>query len=134
MTGKQLIISLMIGAPIIIALAVYIGLLRDGMIPPPDLALIAERLRLGTVGAGQIALVFFIVVIGIMAALAPIIYAARSHDVVTVLISLAMTGTALALMITGRSVFDEIIALMIYLANMILASIAFAAHRISKRD
>src|SRR6185437_15794039 len=120
---KHLVIAVLVVGPIAVALAVYIGLVRDGTVPPPNLDLIAEQLRLGTTTTAQVALVLFIGATVLMAVLAPIIYALRSHDPVTVLISLAMTGGAIAILLTGRTVIDQTSALILYLANITLSAI-----------
>lgn len=130
MTNRQLIVYALIAAPFALAISILAGLLMDGTISLPDLREFAQRFTAGTVGAAQIAIALSVVILALMAAIAPIIYAARSRDLVTFLISLAMTTTALALLVTGRSVFDQITALMIYLANIILAAIVYAAYRI----
>jgi Ca2+/Na+ antiporter len=132
MSTKQWILTAVIVAPIVTFLAVYIGLISDGSVPPPDLNAIVENLQLGTVNTGNIFIVLAVIVIGVMALIAPIIYAARSHDLITFLISLAMTGCALTLIILSRSVMDQIIALIIYLANITLSAIVYAAHRLSR--
>jgi hypothetical protein len=133
MTTKQLLISFVIAAPVAVALAVYIGLLSDGSIPPPNFAGIANNIGLGATTAAQIVLVLAILAIGVMAALAPIIYAVRSGDVVTILISLVLTGGAIVMLFISRTVMDQISALIIYLANIILSAIVYAARRISDR-
>ena len=131
MTNRRIIVLGIVAAPFVVALAVYVGMLHDGTASAPDVAAIIGKMTLGTIGAVQIAVVIVVGIVALMAALAPIIYAIRSEDLVTVLISLAMTGTALALLFSGKTVFDQIISLMIYLANIILAAIVYAAHRIA---
>lgn len=65
-------------------LSAYIGLIQDGSIPPPDLDTVAQHLQRGTETTGKVAIVLGFLVIGAVALIAPIIYAARSQDFATV--------------------------------------------------
>ncbi|HZP32699.1 MAG TPA: hypothetical protein VFB23_04975 [Candidatus Acidoferrales bacterium] len=133
MNIKRLIIVLIIVGPTVVMMAAYVGLVTDGTLPPPDLESIARRVGLGTATAAQIALALAIIVVATMAAIAPIIYAARANDIVTVLISLALTGSALGMLVLSRTVLDQISALIIYLANLTLSAVVYAAHEITKK-
>jgi hypothetical protein len=133
MTIKRLIIVLIIVGPTVVAIAAYIGLVVDGTLSPPDLEGIARSIGLGTATAVQVAVVLAIALVAAMAAIAPIIYAARANDVVTVLISLALTGSALGILVLSRTVLDQISALIIYLANMTLSAVVYAAHEIKSK-
>lgn len=134
MSIKRLLLFAVLTAMVAGAAAVYVGLIMDGSVPPPDLQKLAGMFFNGTASALQMVAVVAIGAAIVMAAVAPIIYAARSHDIITVLISLAMTSAALGMVFIGKTVFDNIIALMIYIANMILAAIVYASHRIAPKD
>lgn len=131
MSFKQAVIAVLLAAPIVVFLAIYIGLVRDGTVPPPDFDAIARSIGLGTTTAAQILLALALAGIALMAAIAPIIFAIRSGDLITVFISLAMTGGAIAMLILSRTVMDQISALIIYLANTMLSAIVYAANRIA---
>jgi hypothetical protein len=133
MTIRQLTIVVVLISPIVVFLAVYIGLVRDGTASPPDFDAIAHSIGLGTTTAAQVALALAIAVMAIMAVLAPIIFAIRANDLPTVLISIAMTGGAITMMFVSRTVMDQISALIIYLANMTLSAVVYAAHRIAPK-
>jgi hypothetical protein len=70
-------------------------------------------------------------VIVVCAAIAPILYAARSGDVLTVLVSIVLTTAAIAVFITSKSAIQEILAVLVYLANTVLSVTVYAAHRTS---
>jgi hypothetical protein len=133
MSTKRIIIILMIIGPIVVFLAAYIGAVRDGSVPPPNWDEIARHIDLGTTTAAATVLVLALAVIGLLAMLAPIIYAARANDPLTVFVSLAMTGTAIALMVASRTAVDQISALIIFLANITLSAVVYAAHKIAAR-
>lgn len=134
MTIKQLAIAAVLATPIIVLLAVYIGLIEDGSVQPPDFDAIARGIGMGTTTAAQIAFFLAIAVMALLAILAPIIFAIRANDILTVFISLAMTGSAIVMMIMSRTVMDQISALIIYLANITLSAVVYAAHRISPKS
>lgn len=119
-------------APIAIGIAAYIGLILDGTLPPPKLEVIAQTVLPMASGSVAIAIGAVALVVIICAGIAPIIYAMRSGDVLTVLISLAMTTAALAVFFTARSAIQEILAVLIYLANMVLSATVYAAHYLSR--
>lgn len=130
---RRLTITLIILAPVIVVLPAYIALVNEGTLPPPDFAAIAESVGLGTKTAAQGIFAVIVIVVAFMAATAPILYAIRANDVVTILISFAMTGTAFALFFLSRTALDQIIALIVYLANITLSSAVYAAHKIAPK-
>src|SRR5882672_9698248 len=79
---------------IIAAVAVpYFALVREGKVSPPDPAeieLLLNRLGVGIVGSASLAALIGLSIIVILAAIAPIIYAARSGDLITVVVSLVL--------------------------------------------
>jgi hypothetical protein len=133
MTTRALIITLLIVGPIVGLLAAYAGLVSEGTLPPPDFDAIARGIGLGTATMAQIIFFAAIAAIGFMAAIAPIIYAIRANDVLTVLISLALTGSAIAIAMSSHTVFDQISALILYLANTTLSAVVYAAHKIAPK-
>jgi sterol desaturase/sphingolipid hydroxylase (fatty acid hydroxylase superfamily) len=133
MSVSRWIITGVLAVLIAAGLTLYISLVADGTLPPPNIRELMDRFALGTATAAQLGFVIFIGVVVFMAMVAPVIYAARSHDLLTLLISFAMTGTAIAVFLSGKTAFQEITALIIYLANIVLSSIVYAAHRIAPR-
>jgi hypothetical protein len=133
MNIKRLIIATMILGPIVALLAAYAGLVKDGTLPPPDFEAIAHNIGLGTTTAAQVVFILALAAIVLIAAIAPIIYAIRANDILTVLISLALTGSAIGMLILSRTVLDQISALILYLANITLSAIVYGAHKIARK-
>lgn len=129
-TGR-IILLLGIGAPVLALAAAYAGLVYDGTLPAPNWPGIFQAFSTNTVSLAQVFLVVGLGIVGLLAVLAPIIFAVRASDAVTVLISLAMTGGAIAMLVMSRTVMDQISALIIFLANITLSGIVYAAHRIA---
>lgn len=131
MSTKSLVLLTVIGAPIVAAIAAYAGLVYDGSVPPPDLSAVAQNIDLGTKTLAQILLIIGIAAACMLAVIAPVVFSIRAADPLTILISLAMTGAAIAMLFISRTVLDQISALIIYLANITLSAIVYAAHRIA---
>ena len=131
MALRHWIMAGFIGGAIAAFLGVYIGLIHDGSVPPPDPSVIPRAMGIATTTAASLILIIGVGVLGFLALLAPVIYAARAHDLLTVLISLALTGSAIALFAASHTVFDQISALILYLANVTLSAAVYIAHRIA---
>jgi hypothetical protein len=118
-------------AAVLAAVVVYLSLVRDGSAVPPDINALERAIGVGTTSSTAVAgAVGFAVVVGLVV-LAPIIYAVRAHDVLTILVSLALTGVAAVLLIGSHSAFGQISALILYLANLTLSAAVYVAHRIA---
>jgi Na+/H+-dicarboxylate symporter len=117
---------------IVAAVAVYAGLVWDGTLPPPDVRSLAQQVTPVAQGTLGFALGAGLVFIICCAALAPIIYAARSGDILTVLVSLVLTTAAIAALVSSRTVFDMVLGALVYLANLTLSAIVYAAHYIAQ--
>ena len=83
-------------------------------------------------GGLALAIGLIVATIALCAVVAPVLYAARSGDLLTVLVSLVLTATAITLFSTAESAIHEILAVLVYLANTVLAATVYAAHRIAR--
>jgi hypothetical protein len=128
---KRLAVTLLAVAPFLAAAAAYTGLVYDGSLPPPDWTVARDAINASAITGGQAILFFGLALIFLLAILAPIIFAIRANDAVTILISLAMTGGAITMLVISRTVMDQISAPIIFLANITLSGIVYAAHRIA---
>jgi hypothetical protein len=133
MTMRQWVTAILILAPCAAILGVYVGLVRDGTLPPPDLEAIARDAGFETKTLTQTIIALIIIAGGLVAAFVPMIYALRARDGLTAVVSFVMTGSALAMWLMSRTVVIQISALIIYIANITLSAIVFAAYKISKR-
>lgn len=118
-------------AAVVATLLVYLSLIRDGSAVPPDINALERTIGFGTTSATAVAGTMGVVAIAGLVVVAPIIYAVRARDILTVLVSLAITGVAAVLLIGAQSAFGQISALILYLANVTLSAAVYVAHRIA---
>jgi hypothetical protein len=133
MSLKQILIALAVLGPAAAAIAAYVGLVNDGTLPPPNWDAIGRIVNLSTTTVATLILAVCVAAIGLLVLFAPVVYAIRAHDPITVLISLVMTGGAIAFLLQSRTVMDQISALIIFLANITLSGAVYAAHRIAPK-
>jgi hypothetical protein len=129
---QRVAIAVILIGPLAVVGAVYTGLVWDGKIAPPDLQALAQSIIPVATGGLALAIGLTVAVIVVCAAVAPVIYAVRSGDVLTVLVSLVLTTAAIALFFTAKSAIHEILAVLVYLANTVLSTMVYAAHRIAR--
>jgi len=131
---QRVVIAVILIGPLVMAGALYVGLVSDGTVPPPDMQALAQAVV--PVATGTLALIVGVTVATIVccAVVAPVLFAARSGDLLTVLISLVLTTAAIALFSSAKSAIHEILAVLVYLANTVLSVTVYAAHRIAPAD
>lgn len=129
---RKVLITVLLAGPIVTAGTLYFGAVYDGHLPPPDVQAVLNRIPPFATGALQTVIALVVTAIVACAAIAPIIYAARSRDGLTFLISLVLTTTAIGMFFLAKSAIQEILAVLIYLANTVLSAIVYAAYRISR--
>lgn len=129
---RRAIITILVIGPLAAIGAVYTSLIFDGSIPPPDVAALAQAVMPIATGGLGLAIGFALIVLISLAAIAPILYAIRSGDILTVLISLVLTTIALTAFATAKSAIQEILGVLIYLANIVLSAMVYASHKISE--
>jgi hypothetical protein len=128
---QRAIITIILIGPLVAAGAVYAGLVNDGTVSPPDLAALARSAMPIATDAVATLLGLAILFMIACAVLAPLIFAARSGDLLTVVVSIVLTVVALGLLATARSVVHEVLAAVVYLANIVLTATVYGAHRIA---
>ncbi|MGE0522033.1 MAG: hypothetical protein AB7O60_03230 [Variibacter sp.] len=111
--------------------AVYFGLVQDGTLPPLDVRAMGEALSPALSGTAAIVAGAVLVFVLVCTAIAPILYAIRSGDALTIIVSLVLTTAALAALVSSRTVFDMVISALLYMANLTLSAIVFATSRIT---
>jgi hypothetical protein len=128
---RHVIMGAVLLVPLLI-LPAYVGLIADGAVPPPDLEAIAKSVLPFAGGALAVALGLGIALIVICAVTAPILFAIRSDDPLTIAISLVLTTTAIIVFSSAKSSIHDFLAVLIYLANMVLASMVYASHHLAR--
>lgn len=132
--GSQLVI-------LFLAIIVLIAFISEGKLPPLDPAAISTWVSnfFGTSvdGVGTIAwfaLLALAALLSFLAVIAPIIFAVRSSDIITVLISIILVLVTWAIVITTNTITGYTLAGIVYLASITLSAIVFAAERIARRN
>ena len=115
------------------AAATYAWLLKDGILLLPDFKGIARAAGFETKTLAQTVSAWIIIGAGVAAIFVPLIYAIRAADWMTIAISFVMTGVAVALWLTSDNAIVQITGLIIYVANILLSAIVFAAHKMTNR-
>jgi hypothetical protein len=109
----------------------YAFLVFHGDIPAPDInsiaAQIAPSLAVGGSTIAAIAIGFCI----FLAAIAPFIYAARSGDLFTVVISIVALVICFTLLASSRTIIDMVLAAIVYFTSAFISVIMYSTNRIA---
>lgn len=127
------IIGLGVLLALVVALTPLVSGILDGSIPPPD-AQMFQRLSEAVGQTGMVVVAAVIAIIFVLAALAPVVYAMRANDPLTVVISIVLVGITWTLVFVARTSIDTILAALIYLASMVLSVVVFAAKHIANQQ
>ncbi len=111
----------------------YLGLVWDGQLPPPRWDAIVLGIE-GVVnhsrdGAGTL-LITAIAIVVLLAALAPLVFAIRSGDIVTILVCAVLVTLTWIIALNSRTSIDLALAGIVYLASLTLSAVVFSAHKI----
>lgn len=106
----------------------YVGLVLDGSLQPPNIAGINRALdwlsKSTPVGGGLGAVVVVVVLIA-LAAIAPMLYAIASGEILTIVVSTTLTLIIWGLVFNSTTVFDVILASIIYMANLVSTAVMY---------
>lgn len=120
-------------AVIVAIIGAYVGLVLDGSVPPPDLQGIANSIVPVARGGMAAAIGLIAVVVIFCTVMAPLLFALRSADPLAIVVSLVLTVGMIGVFLSGKSVIQEILGALIYIANIILSTIVYAVRRIETR-
>jgi hypothetical protein len=123
---KYLIVTGILLTAVILALGGYMELVKAGKVPQPS----AEGL--GNFAQSGILVTFWaaLSVIVVCAAIAPVLFAVRSGDGLTIIVSIVLVVVTWSLVYFSRTVIDLAVASIIYLASMVLSVTVFGVTRI----
>jgi len=129
----KVIVGAVVAAALVAVTVAYFAAVQDGSLPPPDWNAILGRIQgLSSQAAGGVGAVVAIalVFVGFLAAIAPLVFAIRSGDGMTVLVCLVLVVCTWAIALNSRTSIDLALAGCIYIASMTLAAVVFAMRRI----
>jgi len=108
----------------------YLLLVYRGDIPKPDLQAIANQIAPSLSAGGSVVVVVGIIICCVLTAIAPFIYAARSGDFFTVIVSIVSLVVCFALLTTSRTVIDMVLAAIVYFTSALLSVVMYSTNRI----
>ncbi|MGY3452487.1 hypothetical protein [Bradyrhizobium sp. USDA 4353] len=118
---------------VLVALAsLYAYLVLNGDIPAPDLEAIGRKIAPSLAVGVSVALVLVIAVCAVLAAVAPFVFAARSGDIFTIVVSVVALVLCFALLINSRTVIDQVLAGIIYFTSAIVSVVMYSTNRIAQ--
>jgi hypothetical protein len=123
---KYLIVTCVLIGTVILALGGYMELVKAGKAPQPS----AEGLDIFAGNAVRVAFWAALGVVVVCAAIAPVLFAIRSEDGLTIIVSIVLVVVTWSAVIFSRTVIDLAVASVVYLASMVLSVAVFGVNRI----
>ena len=115
------------------AFAVGYGyLVYTGDLPMPNINAMVNHLTPAVSASGSTVAVVAIAICFIVTAVAPLIYAVRSGDAFTVMVSIVALVVCFALLIYSRTVIDMVLAAIVYFTSAFISVIVYSTARVSE--
>jgi hypothetical protein len=111
----------------------YAFLVYRGDVPKPNIDQIVSQLAPAFSASGSTIAVISIAACCLLTAIAPLIYAARSGDFFTVVVSIVALVVCFALLVYSRTVIDMVLAAIIYFTSAFISVIMYSTNRISSQ-
>ncbi len=109
----------------------YAYLVYSGELPKPDIEGLAKQIAPTLTAGGSTIVVVAIAACCFLAAIAPFIYAARSGDFFTVIVSIVALVACFAMLVSSRTVIDMMLAAIIYFTSAIISVVMYSTRKIS---
>ncbi|MCK1600822.1 hypothetical protein IVB02_05150 [Bradyrhizobium sp. 166] len=109
----------------------YFYLVYSGELPRPDLKALTEQLSPSLTAGGSTVGILAIGLCFLLTAIAPFIYAARSGDVFTVVVSIVSLVVCFAILASSRTVIDMVLAAIIYFTSALISVVMYSANRVA---
>ncbi|MFK4530129.1 hypothetical protein ABIF90_008110 [Bradyrhizobium japonicum] len=117
-------------ALLVVLVGGYIVLVYRGDIPAPNLQALANQVAPSLSAGGSIIVVVGIAICCVLTAIAPFIYAARSGDFFTIIVSIVSLVVCFALLTASRTVIDMVLAAIVYSTSALLSVVVYSTNRI----
>lgn len=112
-------------------LAGYAFLVYTGDLPKPDVSAFVNQVAPAVSASGSTVAVLAIGFCFLLTAIAPFIYAARSGDAFTVVVSIVALIVCFTLLIYSRTVIDIVLAAIIYFTSAFISVVMYSTSRIA---
>ncbi|KJC52192.1 hypothetical protein [Bradyrhizobium sp. LTSP857] len=109
----------------------YAFLVYNGDIPKPDFDAVVKLLTPSIATGGSAIVAFAIAACFFLTAIAPFIYAARSGDFFTVIVSIVALVVCFALIAASRTVIDVVLAAIVYFTSALISVVMYSTNRIA---
>jgi hypothetical protein len=109
----------------------YVFLVWHGDVPRPDVDAIADQIAPSMSKGGSAIVGLAILVCCVLTAIAPFVYAARSGDFFTVIVSIVALVACFALLSFSRTVIDMVLAAIVYFTSAFISVIMYSTNRIT---
>jgi hypothetical protein len=110
----------------------YALLVYRGDLPQPNFDAMAKQIAPSMFTGGSAVTGAAIVVCCLLTAIAPFIYAARSGDVFTIIVSIVALVACFVLLVSSRTVIDMVLAAIIYFRSAFISVIMYSTTRIAE--
>jgi hypothetical protein len=117
-------------AVIILLVGVYFYLVYTGEIPKPNIEGIFNQLAPSMTTGSAIALIMVAACV-LLTAVAPFIYAARSGDFFTVVVSIVALVLCFVMLFYSRTVIDMMLAAIVYFTSAFVSVVVYSTARIA---
>lgn len=118
-------------AVIALLVGVYFYLLYAGEIPKPDIDLISKQLAPSMTAGGSAIALIMVTLCVLLTAVAPFIYAARSGDFFTVVVSIVALVLCFVLLFYSRTIIDMVLAAIVYFTSAFISVVVYSTSRIA---
>ena len=109
----------------------YAYLVQRGDVPKPDIDAVMAQIAPSVSTGGSTIAGIAIAVCFLLTALAPFIYAARSGDFFTVVVSIVALVVCFALLAYSRTVIDMVLAAIIYFTSAFISVVMYSTNHIA---
>jgi len=117
-------------ALLIAVIGLYCYLIYTGEVSPPDVRGLAEKVAPSIASGGSIALLVAVGICCLLAAVAPFIFAVRSGDPFTIVVSIVALILCFILLTASRTVIDVVLAAIVYFTSAFISVIVYSTDRI----
>ena len=112
-------------------IAGYVFMVYNGDLPKPDFEAFAKQVAPSLSTGGSATAVIAVGLCCMLTAVAPFIYAARSGDLFTVIVSIVALVVCFVLLTFGRTVIDMVLAAIVYFTSALISVVMYSTSRIA---
>ncbi|MET3966703.1 hypothetical protein [Bradyrhizobium sp. S3.9.1] len=116
---------------LVMIVGAYFYLVYSGELPRPDIKALGEQIAPSLASGGSTIGILAIGLCFLLTAIAPLIYAARSGDVFTVVVSIVSLVVCFAILASSRTVIDMVLAAIVYFTSALISVVMYSSSRVA---